>query len=95
MANTEDGARLDVKAHGFWGNNMQRAFFDIRVFHPNAQSNMSSPLSTVYHKYEAEKECTYSQRVCEVEQASFTPLVFSSTGGMEREATAYISDSHH
>ncbi len=36
-ANTEDGARLDVK--------VQCEFFDIRVFYPNAQSNRSAQLS--------------------------------------------------
>ena len=32
-ANCDDGARLDIVADNFWGNG-QRAFFDVRVFHP-------------------------------------------------------------
>ncbi len=79
-ANTEDGARLDVKAQGFWENRWQCAFFDIRVFYPNAQSNQLSQLSSAYSKHEAEKKRTYGQRVREVEHGSFTPLVFTSTG---------------
>ena len=43
-ANTEDGARLDIKARGFWKNRWKCAFFDIRVFYPNAQSNQLSQL---------------------------------------------------
>ena len=43
-ANTEDGARLDVRARGFWGHSSQCAFFDVRIFYPNAQSNMSTSL---------------------------------------------------
>ena len=86
-ANTEDGARLDVKARGFWENRWQCAFFDIRVFYPNAQSNQLSQLSSAYSKHEAEKKRTYGQRVREVEHGSFTPLVFSLTGGMGKEAT--------
>ena len=31
-ANRQDGARLDVAADSFWGNDRQRAFFDVRVF---------------------------------------------------------------
>ena len=62
---------------------MQCAFFDVRVFHPNAQSNQSSNLTAIYRKHEAEKKRVYGQCVCEVEQASF---VFSSTSGMGREA---------
>ena len=58
-ANTDDGACLDVKARGFW-DNMQYAFFDIRVFYPNAWSNQSSSLSTVYKKHEAGKKWTYA-----------------------------------
>ena len=54
-ANTDDGACLDVKARGFW-DNMQCAFFDIRVFYLNACSNRSSSLSTVYKKHEVGKQ---------------------------------------
>ena len=35
-ANREDGARLDVVARNFWGQDGQRAFFDVRVFNPYA-----------------------------------------------------------
>ena len=75
-ANTEDGARLDVRARGFWGHSSQCAFFDVRIFYPNAQSNMSTSLSFTYRKHEAEKKRKYGQRVRDVENASFTPLVF-------------------
>ena len=33
----------------------------------------------------------YEKRVLEVEQASFTPLVFTTTGGMGRECLRYHS----
>ena len=36
-ANRRDDARADIHARGFWGR-QQGAFFDIRVFHPNAPS---------------------------------------------------------
>ena len=35
--NCRDDARADIHARGFWGR-QQVAFFDIRVFHPNASS---------------------------------------------------------
>ena len=38
-ANTEDGARLDVRARGFWGTCHEVAYFDVRVFNPFATSN--------------------------------------------------------
>ena len=78
---------MDVKARRFWENRWQCAFFEISFFNPNAQSNQLSQLSSAYSKHEAEKKRTYGQRVREVEHGSFTPLVFSSTGGMGKEAT--------
>lgn len=76
-----DGARLDVAANGFWGGQHERAFFDIRVFNPHAQSNRQS-ISSCYRKHESIKKRAYEQRVREIEHGSFTPLVLSLTGGM-------------
>ena len=36
---SDDGARLDIAANGFWGGRSERAFFDVRVFNPHAPSN--------------------------------------------------------
>ena len=46
-SNREDGARLDICAQGFWGDRFRRAFFDIRVFYPNASSYRNLAPSTV------------------------------------------------
>ena len=35
---TTDDARFDIRARGFWSA-AQDAYFDVRVFHPNAPSN--------------------------------------------------------
>ena len=43
MANTEDGARLDVIAQGFWEDRCQCAYFDVRVFNPLVPSNRRLP----------------------------------------------------
>ena len=48
---TEDGARLDVAANGFWRGPFERAFFDVRVFNPHAPSNRQS-LNACYRKHE-------------------------------------------
>ncbi len=37
-ANSDDQARLDVKARGFWGPQQQSAYFDVRIFNPNTPS---------------------------------------------------------
>lgn len=85
---TQEGARLDVAADGFWGSRFERAFFDVRVFNPFAPSNRKFPLQTCYRNHENVKKRGYDQRIREVEHGTFTPLVFSSTGGMGRAAIA-------
>ena len=75
--NHQDMARLDVSARGLWAP-MEKAFFDVRIFHPNAASNQSKPLPQLYQAHENEKKRMYNQRIIEVEHASFTPLVFST-----------------
>ena len=50
-ANTEPNARLDIRARGFW-NTGQDAFFDVRVFYPNASSNHSMTTTAAYRKHE-------------------------------------------
>ena len=39
-------ARLDISARGVWAL-YQKAFFDIRVTHPNAESHMRKSLETL------------------------------------------------
>jgi len=86
-SNSEDGARLDVCAQGFWGDRHQRAFFDVRVFNPLAPSNCRSSLTASYRHHESQKRRNYEQRVWEIEHGSFAPLVFSATGGMAPTAS--------
>ena len=83
---TDEGARLDIAASGFWGGRHERAFFDVRIFNPHAPSNRQ-PISTCYRKHENSKKRAYEQRVREIEHGSFTPLVLSATGGLGNAAT--------
>ena len=59
-ANTDDGARADIRARGFW-NQSQDAFFDVRVFYPNASSNRSTNATSVYRRHEQAKKREYGQ----------------------------------
>ena len=87
-ANSDEGTRLDIRARGFW-KRAQDAFFDVKVFYPNASSNRSSEPSSAYRRHERAKKREYGQRVREIERGVFTPLVLSTTGGMGREATTF------
>ena len=88
-SNIQNGARLDIAANGFWGGRYERTFFDVRIFNPHAPSHSQCSLASTYRKQEALKKRAYEQRIREVEHSSFTPLVFSATGGMAKEATAF------
>ncbi len=89
-ANKDDEARLDVRARGFWSNDGQDAFFDVRVFHPFAPSYRNSSLPSLYRQHEQQKKREYGRRVREIERGCFTPLVFSTGGGMAPEATTFL-----
>ena len=84
-----DGARLDISVRGFW-TPLDRAFTDVRVLHPQAPSNSNKSLQQMYMAHEREKKYKYNARVLQVEKASFTPLVFSTTGGMGGEADKFF-----
>ena len=88
-ANSEDEARSDVRVRGFWGNK-RNAFFDFRVFYPFASSYFSRELSAVYRACSKEKKREYNERVQQVEDGSFTPMVMSSAGGMGPEMSVAL-----
>jgi hypothetical protein len=88
-ANCNDEARLDIRASDFWIKGRE-ALFDERVFYPIAPSYRQKDLAAVYRLHENEKKRCYGQRVRDVEMASFTPLVFASTGGMAKECTVFF-----
>ena len=87
-SNVAEKASLDVSAVGIWSA-MERTFVDVRVMHPNSPSYMNSTPQQLYNKHEKEKKRKYNQRVLQVEKGSFTPLIFTTSGGMGPEATKF------
>lgn len=87
-ANTDDSARLDIKASGFWSESTD-AFFDVRVVHPFASSYTGLSMNSIYRQHEQRKRVEYGQRIREIERGTFTPLVFTTMGGMAGEATVF------
>ena len=87
-ANVSKESRLDVSASGFWVPG-QRVFVDIRVFDLNAQRYKNTEIKKCYLKNEDEKKRAYNERVLQVENGTFSPLVFSSSGGMGRECKIF------
>ena len=77
--NREDGARLDIVAESFGdviGN------VHSLMFNPFALSYHNNSPSQCYHRNELEKRRAYDERIREIEHGSFSPLVFSTAGGM-------------
>ena len=56
--------------------------FDVRVCHPNADWYRKMEPQLVYRIHENEKKRQYSRRILDVERGTFTPLVFTTTGGV-------------
>ena len=59
--------------------------------HPNADSYRDLSPKQIYRIHENEKKRKYISRVTEMEQGTFTPLVFTTTGGMADECLRYHS----
>ena len=88
--NRAPDARLDIRARGFWARE-QSAFSNVRVCHPNADPYKNRTPEQIYKLRENDKKRPYSSRVLEVERGTFTPLVFTTTGGMSDECQLYHS----
>ena len=86
--NTAEKARLDVAGVGVWGSH-EKTFLDIRIMHPNSPSYLNKPIEHVYVQHEKEKKRAYNERVLQVEKASFTPIVMSTSGGEGKEAARH------
>ena len=86
--NTQAGARLDVSARGVWST-FERSFYDVRVTHPNCLSNVGKPVADIYVEHQNAKKLEYEERVIESEKGSFTPLIFTTSGGMGPECTTF------
>ena len=89
-SNRAPDARSDIHARGFW-ENQRSTFFDVRVCHPNADSYRDLELQQIYRNHENEKKRLYARRVLDIEQGTFTPHIFTSTGGMGNECLQYHS----
>ena len=88
-SNTSVEARLDVSCRGLWAP-LDKAFTDIRVLNPNAMSNARMPIKNMYKHHEDEKKRAYNARVINSEHATFTPLVFTTSGGMATECERFF-----
>ena len=86
--NVKPGAHPDISARGLWSA-CEKTYFDVMVSHPTADSYMKMNVQQIYKKGEDLKKSTYGDRIRNVEKASFTPLIFTTTGGMGPECMRF------
>ena len=94
-SNLSDGARLnDVSCINLWSP-LDKAFIDVRVFNPQAESNWKKTIKQMHvsHGHEAEKKTEYMPRLIQVEKGSLTAAVFSTSGAMGRECDKLVRHS--
>ena len=89
-ANKSYSAQIDIRARGFWTKH-QMAFFGVMVFDSNTKRYSAQSLQRCYINNKKEKKYQYNMRVLQVENGSFTPLVYSINGRMVREASKSYS----
>ena len=86
--NTTADARVNVSARGFWVRG-QLAISDIRVLNLLAKCYNTKHLKSIFATHEKEEKRSYNQKVNEIRNGSFTPLVFACAGGMSRECERF------
>ena len=98
--NDADDARVDIVAENFWCHKRQKSYLDVKVFNPFAKLYVKETLTQCYRHLEQDKKRVYEARVCEVELGClvcevelgcFTPLVFSTSGGLGPAATTFYT----
>ena len=89
-ANTANEARVDISARGFWSRG-ERAFMDIRIFYSMAACYSDINLDAAHKRNEQEKIRAYGERIENIDHGSFTPLVFTTFGGMGSKAKCFYS----
>ena len=87
--NTAPDARADIRARRFW-TRAQNAFFDIRVFHPDAESYRDRGIDQLLLQHESRKKLEYAERIVHVNRGTFTPLVFSTAGCAAPECLRFL-----
>ena len=87
--NTSQAAQADLRASGFW-TRAEDAYFDVRVFHPQASSYLSRDPDDLFAHHEHLKTQEYQARITTIDHGSFCPLVFSTCGGAGPQCNAFI-----
>jgi hypothetical protein len=84
-----DDARSDLRVRGFWSNG-RNAFFEYRVFYPFAPSYVDQDPSSLFKSQANARKREYEQRIRDIEDGDFTPMIMTSLGGMGPEMSMAV-----
>ena len=87
-ANISNEARLDLRAKSFWRQG-QNAFFDVRITNADCNSQQDKDISSILKKHEQEKKRAYNSRIMEIDQGTFTPLIYTVKGATGSECQIF------
>lgn len=65
--------------------------FDLRITHVNSASQKAKSTATIFRQHKETEKREYLQRVLEMQNGSFTPLVFGTNGGVGDECQRFLS----
>jgi len=83
-----DRAAPDVSSRGLWST-FERTFYDVCVTHPNSPTYENKSMKQIYNLHEARKMKKYNNRIIQVEKGTFTPLIYTTSGGWGPQAIRY------
>ena len=86
--NVSDEARLDFRARGFWRSG-QNSFYDVCVTNAESTSQENRTVDAVLRTHETRKKTAYNNRIMEIEQGTFTPIIFTTKGAMGHECEKF------
>ena len=68
----------------------QDAYFDVRVFHPEAKSYVEQDIDALLVHHEQVKKRQYGERIVNVDRGAFCPLVFTTSGLAAPECIRFL-----
>ena len=89
-ANTSNEARSDIRIKGYL-QEYHNTFFDVKVIHLQSSAHVLQKPIEALKKCEQQKEAKYKERINKIENGSFIPVVFSSSGGRAPQANMLLS----
>ena len=71
-------ARPDVSARRVW-NNLDKVFFDVRIFYHGAKSNQLATVEATFKKHKDDKKRVYNKHIMDVERKLLPHLFYLHT----------------